>query len=320
MLSNKKKSLRVPKQMKPKYDAIIKLTDAVCREHLNEEYATYARYLTAALARKRPSPIARGQAKSWAAGVVHALGLVNFLSDPSFEPYLSVSDLWEAFHVSQGTGSNKSRDIRKLFDMYQFDPEWTLPSMMDQNSLAWMVQTAQGFVLDARSLPYEVQQMLVEEGVTPYVHADEPEESTKSIQPIQAGVKQCKLCGNTENLIQTPCCNNWICNDVDSYEMFSFAHNSCYRNHDRYTLCAGHWHEGHEGRWQDCQKCRDMTETEMYVYFGTNEYNFEVLTNPPSFEPTRCRKCNRVIRLAEDGYTVSGDGYSCLECSNALFG
>ena len=48
--------------------------------------------------------------------------------------------------------------------------------------------------------------------------------------------------------------------------MFSYARNSYYRNHDRYTLCAYHWHEGHEGRWQDCEACRDDIETEMYVY------------------------------------------------------
>ncbi len=316
----KKKSVRVPKQMKPKYEAIVGLTDAVCHAHLNQEYAKYARYLAAALARKRPSPLARGQAKSWAAGIVHALGMVNFLSDHSFEPSMRVSDLWKLFNISEATGSSKSRQIRRMFDMVQFDPEWTLPSLMDQNPLAWMVQTPEGFIQDARSFPYEIQQMLVDEGILPYVHADEPEGASKSIQSIKEGVKQCKLCGNTKNLIRTPCCNNWICDDVDSYVMFSFAHNSCYRNHDRYTLCATHWHEGHEGRWQDCQACRDTFETEMYVYYGTNEYNFEVLESPPSYEPTLCHKCKRVIRLAEGGYSLSSDGYTCWECSNALFG
>lgn len=316
----KKKSLRVPKQMKPKYEAIVELTDAVCNTHLDQEYAEYARYLAAALARKRPSPIARGQAKSWAAGIVHALGLVNFLSDQSFEPSMRVSELWKLFNVSEATGSSKSLQIRKMFDMYQFDPEWTLPSLMEMNSMAWMVQMPDGFIVDARSFPYEIQQMLAEAGVIPYVHADEPEGMSKSIQPIEEGVKQCKLCGNVENLIRTPCCNNWICDDADTYVMFSYAHNSCYRNHDRYTLCAVHWHEDHKGRWQDCQACFDMMETEMYVYYGTNEYNFETLKNPPSYAPTHCSRCNRVIRLVEDGYSLSSKGYVCLDCANPPLG
>ena len=313
----KKKSLSVPKQLKPKFEAIVELTDAVCNAHLDQEYADYARYLAAALARKRSSPIARGQAKSWAAGIVHALGLVNFLSDQSFEPSMRVRELWKLFNGSEATGSSKSLQIRNMCDMYQFDPEWTLPSLMEMNSMAWMVQTPDGFIVDARSFPYEIQQMLADAGVIPYVHANEPEGMSKSIQPIKEGVKQCKLCGNVENLIRTPCCNNWICDDADTYVMFSYAHNSCYRNHDRYTLCAAHWHEDHKGHWQDCQACFDMTETEMYVYYGTNEYNFETLKNPPSYEPTHCSICNRVIRLAEDGYSFSSKGYVCLDCANS---
>ena len=34
----------------------------------------------------------------------------------------------------------KSKQIRDLLDMYQMDPEWTLPSMIDQNPLIWMLE------------------------------------------------------------------------------------------------------------------------------------------------------------------------------------
>lgn len=316
----KKKSLSVPKQIQPKYDAIVTLTDTICNEYLDQEYAEYSRYLAAALARKRPSPIARGQAKSWAAGIVHALGMVNFLSDMSFEPAIKTSDLWKFFNVSAASGSNKSRDIRNMFDMYQFDPEWTLPSLMSQNSMVWMVQTPDGLILDARSFPVVMQQMLADEGIIPYVYSESSTTSTaeKQFEQPKDG-KQCKLCGNTKNLTRTPCCNEWICDDADSYVMFSYARNSCYRNHDRYTLCSSHWHEDHEGRWQDCQKCRDSFETEMYVYYATNEYNFAVLENPPTYEPTRCQKCNTIIRLAEDGFMMSGSDYICTNCSPTPF-
>ncbi|MBE0644172.1 MAG: hypothetical protein IH600_08840 [Bacteroidetes bacterium] len=53
----------------------------------------------------------------------------------------------------------------------------------------------------------------------------------------------------------------------------------------------------------------------MYVWYGTNEYNFEVLENPPAFEPTHCAVCNRVIHLAMDGYSLRGDDYLCMECT-----
>ena len=131
-----------------------------------------------------------------------------------------------------------------------------------------------------------------------------------------APTPRCGLCGSTTKpLTRTPCCGNWICDDEEDYVLFSFAHNSCHRNHHRYTLCSSHHNEGHKGRWQDCQKCRKSFETEMYVWYGTNEYNFEKLENPPSFEPTHCAKCGRVIHLGTDGYTRHPNGeYSCEVC------
>jgi hypothetical protein len=193
--------------------------------------------------------------------------------------------------------------------------------MMEQNSLVWMVQTPQGFVMDARTLPLEIQRMLTEAGVVP----ERPDlfDALESTQPkgktaVSHTGAQCGLCGNTENLTRTPCCNQWICDDAESYQLFSYARNSCYRNHDRYTLCASHWHEGHDSNWQSCEKCRHDFETEMYVYFGTNEYNFEVLEHPPEFEPTHCIKCNSVIRLSEDGFIQNAEGYICMCCGSPL--
>ncbi|MBX9758541.1 MAG: hypothetical protein K2Y29_07155 [Beijerinckiaceae bacterium] len=138
--------------------------------------------------------------------------------------------------------------------------------------------------------------------------------ASKSARGAPSDHPQCGLCGARRDLTRTPCCNNWICDDEDDYVMFSYARNSCFRNHARYTLCGGHASEGHDGRWQDCDKCRKLFETEMYVYFGTNEYNFEVLENPPSYEPTHCKQCGKVIRLAIDGHSFSRGGYRCMEC------
>ncbi len=127
--------------------------------------------------------------------------------------------------------------------------------------------------------------------------------------------RRCGLCGSTtKKLTRTPCCGNWICDDEEGYVLFSFARNSCHRNHDRYTLCSSHYNEGHKGRWQDCPKCRADFETEMYVYYGTNEYNFEKLANPPKFKPTHCVECGRVINLSTDGFSYSADGYRCDSC------
>jgi hypothetical protein len=131
---------------------------------------------------------------------------------------------------------------------------------------------------------------------------------------------RCGLCGKTTKLIKTECCDNWICDDEDQYVLFSYARNSCHRNHSRFTLCGYHYNEGHPGHWKDCPECRDSFPTEIYVYYGTNEYNFEKLENPPTYEPTRCAKCGCIISLSEDGYVINPtDGYLCVKCSDVDF-
>jgi BMFP domain-containing protein YqiC len=58
---SKNKGESVPAKIRPIYDDITALIDAVCREHLDVEYAMLARKMAAALARKRPSPLERGR-------------------------------------------------------------------------------------------------------------------------------------------------------------------------------------------------------------------------------------------------------------------
>jgi len=128
--------------------------------------------------------------------------------------------------------------------------------------------------------------------------------------------KSCGLCGKTAKLTRTECCGQWICDDEDKYVMFSYARNSCYRNHRRYTLCGHHHAEDHEGDWQTCSKCREGFETEMYVWYGTNEYNFVKLQNPPAYDPTYCTGCGVTIRLGEDWYSIAPyRKYFCQDCT-----
>lgn len=137
----------------------------------------------------------------------------------------------------------------------------------------------------------------------------------KTVQKASTKPK-CGLCGKSKKLTKTECCNNWICNDNDQYVLFSYARNSCWRNHDRYTVCGFHSHEEHKGKWLDCKKCLNSFDTEDYVDMATNEYNFEKLKNPPSFGPTLCAECGRVIVRAEEGFTmVPKKGYVCEDCS-----
>ena len=137
-------------------------------------------------------------------------------------------------------------------------------------------------------------------------------EQTRDTRP------RCGLCGKTRRLTRTECCDQWVCDDEDRYVLFSYAQNSCSRNHRRYTLCGSHYAEQHRGKWQSCKACRSSFETEMYVYYGTNDYNFEKLVDVPTYKPTRCARCDAIIKLAEDYHVETTDGCFCGLCYRDL--
>ena len=179
------KSDTVPKGMQQKFDSIMDLVDAFCKAHLNAEYAQLIRYATAALARKRPSPLAKGQAKSWACGITHAIGMVNFLYDPANSPHISVSDLYKWFGVSSSTGQGKSKQARDLLKTSQMDPNWSLPSRMESNPMAWMI-SFNDMIIDARSAPLPIQVMAYQKGIIPYIPALGPNGKPEELIALMA--------------------------------------------------------------------------------------------------------------------------------------
>ena len=156
------------------HDTIVGLTDAFCREHLDDEYAELCRKLAGILARKRPSPLTKGKPESWASGIVRVIGWANFIGDPSQPHHMRLSDIDERMGVSEATGSAKSMAIRKLLNIRGFEPEWTLPSRMEQNPIAWMIQV-NGLMMDARHAPREVQEIAFRKGLIPYIPDDRAE-------------------------------------------------------------------------------------------------------------------------------------------------
>ncbi len=122
----------------PLFKAVTSLTDLFCDLHLNNEYRDMCREMALAMCHDG-TPMARGKPLSWAAGIVHAVGWVNFLQDPSFEPHMTSKQLARRLCVSQGTMSAKLKILREKLSLVQFDPDWCLPSLMADNSLLWML-------------------------------------------------------------------------------------------------------------------------------------------------------------------------------------
>ena len=88
--------LKIPRAMRPRVAEIVAIIDEVCAACLDGEYAELGRELVARLARKRPSPLVRGDVRIWAAGALYASQFRRFspptkTSSASTPPSTSVS-------------------------------------------------------------------------------------------------------------------------------------------------------------------------------------------------------------------------------------
>ena len=170
-MSQLKKSETVPKAMQERYQAIVEITDRFSKENLNDEYAQLIRYAVAALCRKRPTPVVTGKVNTWACGVTHAIGIVNFLFDKSQTPHISAKELYKGFGISESTWNAKSKAVRTLLSMHLMSPDWSLPSKLQNNPMVWML-TVNGMIVDIRGMPREVQEIAFAKGLIPYIPAD----------------------------------------------------------------------------------------------------------------------------------------------------
>jgi hypothetical protein len=93
---------------------------------------------------------------------------VNFLSDDSREPHMTMSGLREKIGESQGNASSKYREKWSRLGLIQMDPDWCLPSMLEEKPLVWIVEV-NGLPVDVRMLPKEVQEEAYRVGLIPYV-------------------------------------------------------------------------------------------------------------------------------------------------------
>ena len=112
----------------------------------------------------------RGDARIWAAGAIYAVGRVNFLFDPSETPHLSADQLAEHLGVVKTTMANKAALIMKTLGLGIYEPELTRQAMLEQHPLSWMI-LVDGFIVDARTLPDEIQDEARRRGLIPDLEA-----------------------------------------------------------------------------------------------------------------------------------------------------
>jgi hypothetical protein len=65
---------------------------------------------------------------------------------------------------------------RKAIGVGSFDPQWTLPSLVEKNPLFWMAEV-NGLLVDLRDMPREIQEIAFQDRLIPYIPADRKERS-----------------------------------------------------------------------------------------------------------------------------------------------
>lgn len=160
--------VNVPHAVRPYADQVVAVTDAVCLEHLDIEYADLCRAVVGKLGRKRPSPLLRGDLRIWASGVVYAVGQLNFVFDPAQTPHATADQLSGWLGVKKTTMANKARSIRSTLKLSHADSEFIRRDLVDASPLTWLLEV-NGMLVDIRHAPARLQVMAFELGLIPYL-------------------------------------------------------------------------------------------------------------------------------------------------------
>ena len=88
----------IPEEYQDLFAAIVGLTNTFCERYLNEDYRKLCEEMAEEVCFEE-LPSERARPASWASGIVHALGWVNCLQDPSLSPHMTSAQMAEGFGV-----------------------------------------------------------------------------------------------------------------------------------------------------------------------------------------------------------------------------
>jgi hypothetical protein len=125
--------VKVPAAMADTYISASELVSQFCDERLDVEYREICLRALEKLCRKRPSPLLRGHLNTWACGIVHAVGKINFLFDKKAPVHSTADELAGWFGISKSASSSKSAEVSKLLGLSYFDREFSLRRILEAN-------------------------------------------------------------------------------------------------------------------------------------------------------------------------------------------
>lgn len=174
-----RKQQDVPWEIKQAFSEVANLLRDFCRKRLNDDYLELCVEMAAFI---YASDLAgtREKAAGWASGIVHALGWVNCLYDPTISPHITSREIADEFGVSQGTMTAKSRMVRDGLEMVPLDPDWCISIEPEDNPMVWMVDIG-GLMMDICHAPHQMQEAAYEMGLIPFIPDDKQEPEPESV-------------------------------------------------------------------------------------------------------------------------------------------
>ena len=162
------KVTNIPKAMVGRYQEVAEIIEGFCDEKLNAEYEELCLHALQKLCRKRPSPLLGGKARTWACGIVYAIASNNFIFDKSQPIHMTADDIAGWFGLAKSTAGNKAAEVIRLLNISYFNAEFSLKSHIDSNPAIWYL-SVNGYYVDIRDMPREVQMEALRKGLIPYL-------------------------------------------------------------------------------------------------------------------------------------------------------
>ncbi len=147
------------RQAAERQEQILKMIEDFCAQKLNEEYLGLADRVIKELAQIEPVPFMRGKPEIWAAGVIHALGSVNWMFDRSNKCHTPAADINAFFGTNGSTTSQKATLIKDMLDMHHGDREFSTQDSIDNDPFAQFVML-DNMIVPMSMLSEELQQQV----------------------------------------------------------------------------------------------------------------------------------------------------------------
>ena len=134
------KGANVPKAISARYMEVAEIIESFCDDKMNDEYREICLRALQKLCRKRPSPLTTGKARTWACGIVYAIGSNNFIFDKSQPINMTADEISGWFGLSKSTAGNKATEISKLLGLSYFNTEFSLQDIINRRPLLWRLK------------------------------------------------------------------------------------------------------------------------------------------------------------------------------------